>query len=104
MGKTVNIIEEMSEKLVRKFDSDVRGTNTDAIVFTKAVIEQYNKEVLGMTHKFESFQTIAQKKRLVVLEYYQSERDAEYHEQKYLEGIAKITNRDFGISTSITEL
>jgi hypothetical protein len=104
MGKTVQIIEKMSEKLSKKFDSDVRGTELDAKNFTQKVIDQYNKEVLGMNYKFESFQTIARRKKLVVLEYYESGRDAEHHQQKYLEGIAKITNRDFGISTSITEL
>ena len=104
MGKTVNIIDEMSRELVEKFDSDVRGNNTDAVIYTQKVIDRYNKEVLCMNYKFESFQTIAQKKRKVLVEYYQSERDANYHRENYLRGIAQITNREFGISTSITKL
>ena len=104
MGKIVNTIDYMSQKLVKKFDSDVRGNNTDAVIYTEKVIDMYNKEVLGMTHKFESFQIWGKKKRKVVIEYYPSERDANHHRENYLRGIAQITNREFGISTLITKL
>ena len=103
MGKTVNIIDEMSRELVEKFDSDVRGNNTDAVIYTQKIIDRYNKEVLGMNYKFESFQTIAQKKRKVVISYHESERDAKNYAEVY-EKVAQVTKRDFGISTSITKL
>ena len=105
MGKTiVKLIDEQSRKLVKKFDSEVPGTNADAIHYTESVIDLYNKEVLGMTHKFESFLSEGQKTRKVLVEYHESQRDAEYAKEEYLERIAQIRNREFGISTLITKL
>lgn len=105
MGKTiVKLIEEQSRKLVEKFDSEIPGTNADAINYTESLIDMYNKEVLGMTHKFESYQSMGQKTRKVLVEYHKSEFAVEYAKEKYLQGIAQIRNREFGISTSITKL
>ena len=96
-------LQRMTEDDCSRLKADM--TKEDVILMEECQ-EQTGKHRsdYDMTHKFESFQTIAQKKSKVVVSYHKTGLDAEKEQDNYLKGIAKITNRDFGISTSITRL
>ncbi|NQY42593.1 MAG: hypothetical protein HRT87_04530 [Legionellales bacterium] len=79
-------------------------SKAECVTFVKEVIDAFMVKGFDATHKFTSFKEDENGVQVVLQTYHKSLYDAQEYAEEYLKGIAEIRNRDFGISTKISEL